>query len=443
MDSAPTAYGRLLRIGMIDVDLLNNGTRHPNLAQMKMSSYCKSRGHDVRLIYAEDELENLKDYDYLLVSKVFDFTPVPPQLDNMIKNTGKTLEELNRIVLSEEMTYCETHPREDTRIHIGGTGFFADGGRDLEDRIEHIMPDYDLYLEYVETKIGEGRKRSYFSDYLDTSIGFLSRGCFRKCSFCVNRRYDRAEICNEDVRSFLKPGSKRILLWDDNFLALGKRCLPLLDMLIRTGIRFQFRQGLDIRLMTHETAEKFMQCKYYGDYIFAFDHIQDKELIQEKLSIWREHCNKETKLYVLCAYDPHCVTDPKHYISEGETVEEKDYIDICNTFERIRILMRYQCLPYIMRYRDHVDSKYRGMYIQLARWCNQPSLFKKMTFLEYIDLNLRLVKGDDCAPAKALRLFLKDHPEFPPEYLNMRYSDYAVKNDAVPIKDRLPSGTCC
>ncbi len=183
MDSAPTAYGRLLRIGMIDVDLLNNGTRHPNLAQMKMSSYCKSRGHDVRLIYTEYELENLKDYDYLLVSKVFDFTPVPPQLDNMIKNTGKTLEELNRIVLSEEMAYCETHPRGDTRIHIGGTGFFADGGRDLEDRIEHIMPDYDLYLEYVEIKIGEGRKRSYFSDYLDTSIGFLSRGCFKKMLF--------------------------------------------------------------------------------------------------------------------------------------------------------------------------------------------------------------------------------------------------------------------
>ncbi len=41
----------VLNIGMMDVDLLDNGTRHPNLAQMKMAGYCKSRGHKIKLIY--------------------------------------------------------------------------------------------------------------------------------------------------------------------------------------------------------------------------------------------------------------------------------------------------------------------------------------------------------------------------------------------------------
>ena len=57
--------GTVLRIGMIDVDLLNNGTRHPNLAQMKMSNYCKNElHHDVRLIYRDQDLSHLSDYDF-------------------------------------------------------------------------------------------------------------------------------------------------------------------------------------------------------------------------------------------------------------------------------------------------------------------------------------------------------------------------------------------
>lgn len=82
-------------VGMIDVDLLNNGTRHPNLAQMKMSSYCKQQGFDVHLVYKEEELNHLDRFHYLLVSKVFNFTPNPPQLDAIIESTGKSYFELN------------------------------------------------------------------------------------------------------------------------------------------------------------------------------------------------------------------------------------------------------------------------------------------------------------------------------------------------------------
>ena len=59
----------------------------------------------------------------------------------------------------------------------------------------------------------------------------------------------------------------------------------ILDELIATNKPFQFRQGLDMRLMTHAKAEKLASVKYYGDYIFAFDHIEDRELISSKLKI--------------------------------------------------------------------------------------------------------------------------------------------------------------
>ena len=36
-----------MKIGIIDADLLDNGTRHPNLALMKISGFMKSQGNDV------------------------------------------------------------------------------------------------------------------------------------------------------------------------------------------------------------------------------------------------------------------------------------------------------------------------------------------------------------------------------------------------------------
>lgn len=53
---------------MVDADLLDNGTRHPNLAQMKMASFYKSKGCFVRLIF-DDEIDNLSSYDLIVVSK--------------------------------------------------------------------------------------------------------------------------------------------------------------------------------------------------------------------------------------------------------------------------------------------------------------------------------------------------------------------------------------
>ena len=144
-----------MKIGLLDADLMDHGTRHPNLALMKLSGYYKEQGHDVELIY-RSYLE-VNEYDEVYISKVFSFSDIPDWI----------LEKEN--------------------VHIGGTGFFLDGGENLPYEIEHHKPDYDLYKEYVEEQIKGGRRRTVFADYLDYSIGFTTRGCFRKCAFCVNK----------------------------------------------------------------------------------------------------------------------------------------------------------------------------------------------------------------------------------------------------------------
>ena len=45
-----------LKIGIIDADLLDQGTRHPNLALLKISGYCKEFKHNVKLICDYSEI---------------------------------------------------------------------------------------------------------------------------------------------------------------------------------------------------------------------------------------------------------------------------------------------------------------------------------------------------------------------------------------------------
>ena len=368
-----------MKIGIIDADLLDNGTRHPNLACEKISGFYKEQGNDVKLITDYDQI---LDFDEVYMSKVFDFTKVP-------------------IDVFDKKAY--------PNLHIGGTGFFWKDSPDLPYEIEHHMPDYHLYDEFIGQEIARGIKPLKFKDYVDYSIGFTTRGCFRKCSFCVNEKYDRV-FRHAPVSEFLDKSRKYIYLWDDNILAFGK-WHEVFDELNETGKAFQFRQGMDMRLMTEEKAKVLSASKYHGDYIFAFDHIEDKEIIEEKLKIWHKHCTQIAKLYVLCGYD------------------SQDEVDIANTFERIKILMNHHCLPYIMRHEYYQKSKYRGLYVTLARWCNQPSFLKKKSFREYCEANQEYHRNPNtlCASLATMREFEKDHPDIAPKYFDIKW-DYFGEN---------------
>jgi len=240
-----------MKIGIIDADLIGRKKhRFPNLASMKISGWHKSNKDDVTLVTSYD---NLDDYERIYISKVFTDTVVPEDL----------------------LTDC--------RVVYGGTGFFYDKAAPLPLCIEHHMPDYHLYDEFVNKQINGGGKRVNFKYYLDYSIGFLTRGCFRQCQFCVNRNYKKAEI-HSPLNEFMDPSRKKICLLDDNFLSYPEWKRMLLE-LQNTGKRFQFKQGLDERILTPEKCDVLFQSKYDGEYIYAFDNIDDYSVIESKLKL--------------------------------------------------------------------------------------------------------------------------------------------------------------
>ncbi|MCQ2411619.1 MAG: hypothetical protein MJ057_01565 [Sphaerochaetaceae bacterium] len=381
-----------MKIGILDADLLGRTNhRFPNLVCEKISGFWKEKSATVDLL---TDYESFDSYDEIFVSKVFTDTFFPEELVNR-KN-----------------------------VHIGGTGFYFDKAPNLPDEIEHHMPDYGLYDNWINTVISqatiEAEKRgkklppsffNQFKEYQQYSIGFLTRGCFRKCKFCVNQKYDHV-FMHSPIEEFFDPSRKKICLLDDNFFGCSQ-WKPLLEELISLDRPFKFKQGLDERILTDERCKLLFSGKYDGDYTFAFDNVADYDLIERKLGMIRKYTNSSSiKFYVLVGF------------------ESTDATDIENAFKRISLLMKYKCLPYIMRYRNKNDSpwmssKYRGMYIAIARWANQPSFLKKKSFRQYCEANQDQVKtpGHISAPLKALQDFEKENPEIAKKYFDMRFDD--------------------
>lgn len=364
-----------MNIAIIDADLIALPKhRFPNLACMKLSGYYKSLGHRVEL---KTNYEDLQLYERVFISKVF--------TDTMIDENILEL----------------------PNVEYGGTGFYYDKAPQLPDVIEHHMPDYHLYDEYVNQKILDGEKRIDFKYYLDYSIGFLTRGCFRQCEFCVNKNYTKVSP-HSPLNEFLDPTRKKICLLDDNFFGCSN-WKSIMNDLIDTGKPFQFKQGLDERILTDEKCKMLFSSKYDGDYIFAFDDIADKDIIEKNAKLIRKHCKLKRhniKFYVLCGFDRKAKYDMDFWQQ-----------DIKDTFERIYILAKYNFKPYIMRFEKYKTSPLYGTYVNLARWCNQPSLFTNFSYKQFCEMD-NATKKNTSASWRYFEELLANSKDFE-QYINI------------------------
>lgn len=398
-----------MKVAIIDADLLGR-TKHrfPNLACEKLSAYWKEKGAEVELKLNYEELET---YDEVFISKVFTDTWVPDWI-------------LEKVDIDAGVADLPSN------IHVGGTGFFFANAPNLDDEIEHHMPDYHLYDDWIKGEVELAQdeheragkhfnKSSFmvqFKEYTDYSIGFVTRGCFRKCPFCVNQKYDRVFL-HSPLEEFYDPTRKKVCLLDDNVFGCPQ-WKNILEELIALKKPFKFKQGMDERILSEDKCKLLFSASYDGDYTFAFDNIADYDLIHKKLKLIRKYSR---------------ATNIKFYVLVG--FESTDATDIENMWKRVELLMRYQCLPYIMRYRNKndtpwKDSKYRGMYVTMARWCNQPSFFKKKSFRQYCEANQALVKteGHICSSMRALQDFEDECPEIAAKYFDLRFDEHYLSN---------------
>lgn len=300
----------------MNVLLIDADSKIPNLALMKLSTYHKSHGDSVDLIKLNlPYYPNRKkifhyisnDYDKKYCSVIFDGNKRYIKGDNIL---------------------------------FGGTGVNLD--TTLLPEIESLEPDYTIYPNNI------------------FSYGFITRGCIRKCSFCkVPKKEGYIHLVNEP-ENIIKHKITKFL--DNNILAYNEH-KRILQKLIDFKSKIQFNQGLDIRLIDSENSKLLSSLNYFGEYIFAFDNIKYKNIIQEKLKklSWRH--DWQFKFFV--------------YIHPEMSLNE--------TIERIKWLKNHKCLPYIMRDISCWNSEYNDFYVDIAAYCNQVNLFKKMDFDSFLE----------------------------------------------------------
>lgn len=294
-----------MKVSLIDVD----GHNFPNLALMKLSAWHKAQGDTV------DWYSPLfSQPDRIYASKVFTFTP-------------------------DYQDYSASDPSPIK----GGTGY--DPKVTLPDEIERTLPDYSIYPDVTQ------------------AIGFLTRGCIRKCPWCVVPRKEGGIRVADDIER-ISAGRRDVVLLDNNFLASPTEFVSeQLEKARSLKLRLDFNQALDARLVTEQNAKELAATKWSKYIRFSCDVAGMLGPVRNAVELIRGNGYRgEFFIYVL-----------------AQDVEE--------AHERIMNLTAIdkKIVPFCQPYRDFVNNNPPPEKLRhLAGWCNFQAIRKTVPFKDYL-----------------------------------------------------------
>ena len=291
-----------MNIGLIDVD----GHNFPNLALMKLSAYHKSIGDHV-----EWYSPLLSDHmDKVYMSKVFTFTP-------------------------DYEYYIDAD-----QVEMGGTGYKM-YDKVLPDCVDSVFPDYSIYPQY------------------DFAIGFLTRGCIRKCKWCVVPKKEGNIKPYCDWKNIKRPDTNKIVFMDNNVLA-SEYGIEQIKSMIGEDVKIDFNQGLDARLITDDIADMLSQVKWIRYIRLACDTSSMLPTITETVNRLGEYGVKPYRIFVYALIE-----------------------DVQEAHERIVKLDKLGVQPFAQPYRDFETNYVDPDAKRLARWCNMVATRKTSDFNDY------------------------------------------------------------
>ena len=270
----------------------------PNLALMKLAHWHKAQGDDVH--YTRFPTPTLWEgpYDRVYASTIFEWTrPV-----------------VERFMLA----YPDAI--------VGGTG----------------TPENEWGLT-VENVIGQQVYEHYDYDVLRPSfrfsIGFTQRGCRLRCPFCVVPKKEGKPVMLNSIPSLWRgdPHPRAILLLDNDFFGVPQWRDRIEE--IRDGkFRVSFSQGINIRMVTAESAAALASIEYRDDdfqrrrLYTAWDNLKDETRFFDGLSLLEAAGvpAKHVMVFMLVGY------------RAGETMDEVMY-----RFQRMKVA---GVMPYPMVY---------------------------------------------------------------------------------------------
>lgn len=312
-----------MKIGLLDIDCHAKvkkwgATVYPNLALCKIAAYHKQRGDDV------EWASQLEHYDILYRSKIFNFSE---------DDIG--------------VYYAD-------KVVRGGTGY--DITSQLPQEIDDCQPDLSIYPTIPK----------------DISYGFLSRGCPNQCKWCVvpekegrvKPYWDIEKVANE---------KKKIVLMDNNILALPEYFAAQANKIIERGYRIDFNQALDARLVNEDNAKLLAKIKWLESRIrFGCDtKAQITECDRAIELIFKHGYRGQFFLYTLLHGDvKECLDRINHW--RERVLRKRNGEHINATY------------PHAQPYRDpHGKNLIPQWQKDMASWCNKRMIFFSTSFEDF------------------------------------------------------------
>jgi hypothetical protein len=288
-----------VKVLLVDVD-----SKIPNLALMKISKWHKLKGDDVGFC--------IENPDKVYISCIF----------------KKNAEQAKGI----PMFY------PDAEIDIGGSGINLK--KELPEYIEYLKPDYDLYP----------------STY---SQGYTTRGCIRKCEFCIVPEKEGKIHTIQHPSTFHDEKFDTCMIMDNNLFAAPNNWQEqIFNWFSYSKIKMLSPQGWDIRLLNEPRANYLKQIKHAGMIHFAWDNHKDEPAVIKGIEILKNlhfDLHHKVSIYVLCGFN---------------TSFDEDLYR-CETLKSLGVQ------SFVMPYRKTKEIS------ALARWANRPWLYWSINFKDY------------------------------------------------------------
>jgi hypothetical protein len=247
----------------------------------------------------------------------------------------------DRVYSSKVFTFTDENPYLPPDTIKGGTGY---GKLDeLPQEVDAMFPDYSIYPD------------------CDHAIGFLTRGCIRKCPWCIVPKKEGKIRPYQTWQEIKRPDSRDIVFMDNNVLACQHGLEQIEDMGGK-NVRVDFNQGLDARLITDDVAKMLSKLKWIRQIRMSADTDAMLNVVLTAIDRLGKYGMKPYRVFVYVL------------VQDVESAER-----------RVIALREVGADPFAQPYRDFTTNTDPPLeQRRFARWVNDKAIFKTVqTFAEY------------------------------------------------------------